>query len=102
MIKVEAIENFTLEKFNEIKNIQRMSKDQKGKLYKGDVFECTEEMAKYLTGENALQKTVVKIIEVKPEKEEVKKTVENTTEEIKPKTTTKKRSTKKTTKKAKE
>ena len=66
MIKVEVIENFTLKDFNELKNIKRKSTGQDGKLYVGDTFECSEKMAKYLTGDNLLKKIVVKVIEVEP------------------------------------
>lgn len=67
MIKCEVIKEFTLEKFDELKNIERKRIDTKGKLYEGDTFECTEEMYKYLTGTNDKGITVVKVIEVKPE-----------------------------------
>ena len=69
LIKVEVIEEFTLERFNEITNIQRRNKDQYGRLYVGDTFECEKELAEYLTGGNALKKVVVKVIEVIPKKE---------------------------------
>lgn len=64
MIKVEVIENFTLKDFDELKNIKRKTTGQDGKLYVGDTFECSEKMAKYLTGDNLLKKVVVKVIEV--------------------------------------
>ena len=69
MIKVEALENFTLAKFDELKNIIRKNpnKNEKGKLYEGDVFECSKELADYLLGANALGRAVVKVIEVEPE-----------------------------------
>lgn len=70
MIKVEVInEDFTLERFGELKNIVRKNKEEKGKLFKGDVFECSEELCDYLSGNNPLKKAVVKIIEIKPKKE---------------------------------
>ena len=68
MIKCEVIENFTLKDFKKLKNIIRKGKNLDGHLYKEDTFECDEDMAKYLTGENADKKVVVKIIEVKPKK----------------------------------
>ena len=78
MIKCEVIKEFTLEKFNELKNIQRRRINTYGKLYDGDIFECTKEMAEYLTGKNDKGNVVVKVIEVIPEKiiekEEIKKT----------------------------
>lgn len=68
MIKVEVIENFTLKKFGELKNLVRKSIGKEGELKVGDTFECSEEMAQYLTGDNALKKVVVKVIEIKEEK----------------------------------
>ena len=68
MIKVEVIERFTLKDFNELKNIKRKSVEKEGTLYVGDTFECSEDMAKYLTGDNALKKAVVKVIEIVPQK----------------------------------
>ena len=69
MIKCKVIEEFTLERFKEIKNIQRVSKDQVGRLYVGDTFECEKELAEYLTGNNAKKKVVVEVIEVIPKEE---------------------------------
>lgn len=68
MVKVEVIEDFTLERFNELKNIQRKGKDIKGSLFKGDEFDCSKELADYLLGNNKLNKAFIKIIEVIPEK----------------------------------
>lgn len=73
MIKVEVIEDFTLQKFGEIKNIERKGKSQEGKLFIGDIFECNEKMADYLTGNNSINRAVVKVIEVIPEKENIEK-----------------------------
>ena len=69
MIEVEVIENFTLKDFNKIKNLKRynLENNKNGWLYEKDTFECTEDMAKYLTGKNILNKKVVQIIEVIPE-----------------------------------
>lgn len=72
MIKVEVIENFTLGKFNELINIERVSRNEPGKLYKGDKFTCTKDMADYLMGGNATGRPFVKIIEIIPEKAEIK------------------------------
>ena len=83
MIKVEVInDDFTLERFNELKNIVRKSKEEKGKLFKGDTFECSEELCDYLSGNNPLNKKVVKIIEVEPKKEIAKKELEKAVEDI--------------------
>ena len=67
MIKCEVIKEFTLERYNEIKNIQRRRIDTKGKLYVGDIFECDKEMADYLMGDNKDRQVVVRVIEVEPE-----------------------------------
>ncbi len=74
MIKVKVIEEFTLKDFDKLENIKRANADEKGKLFVGDEFNCDENMAKYLTGNNLLGKTVVEIIEVKEEKKEKKET----------------------------
>lgn len=73
MIKVEAIEDFTLNEFNKISNIKRKLLNVEGSIYKGDTFECSKEMAKYLMGGNEQGKTVIKVIEVEPEKADRKK-----------------------------
>lgn len=73
MIKCKVIENFTLEKFNQLENVKKIEIRKDNEFGVGDTFECTEKMADYLTGNNALNKTVVKVIEVVPEQlEEVK------------------------------
>ena len=101
MIKVEVIKDFTLGAFDELKNIQRKSIEEKGRLFKGDIFECTKEMADYLLGENALKSPFVKVIEIIPEEVKIE---ESKTEEIKAtkvkdkKTTTKRKSIAKKTK----
>lgn len=73
MIKVEVTEDFTLQEFDKLKNIIRKDKEQKGKLFIGDTFECDEKMADYLTGNNSINRAVVKVIEVIPEKENTEK-----------------------------
>ena len=69
MIKVEVTEEFTLARFDELKNIQRKGNDLKGRLFIGDEFECTKELADYLLGGNKLKKAFIKILEVIPETE---------------------------------
>ncbi len=81
MIKCEVIKEFTLKKFDELKNIKRRSIDIKGKLYVGDTFECDKEMADYLMGNNKNRQVVVKVLEVIPE---VEATIEYSTEEKEP------------------
>lgn len=86
MIKCEVIKEFTLEKFNDLENIQRKSIDTKGKLYVGDIFECSSEMASYLMGNNDKRQVVVKIIELEPEELEVKEPQDNEPNVEEPKT----------------
>lgn len=99
MVKVEVIENFTLKKFNELKNIERKNRDEQGKLFKGDTFECSEEMARYLSGENKDKKVVVEIVSIETKEKEIETSVEYTNEEIEPKATIKKATKKKKIKK---
>ena len=96
MVKVEVTEEFILERFNELKDIQRISKEQTGRLFVGDNFYCEKDLADYLLGANPLNRPVVKVIEVEPkitinEEEIVKKVFE----ENKPKSTKKKKTSKK-------
>lgn len=66
MIKLQALEDFSLRRFNELKNIVRknINKNEEGMLYEGDIFECEKELADYLCGNNPLNKKVVTILEV--------------------------------------
>lgn len=95
MIKVKALQEFTYGDFDKIKNLERHNKDknQHGRLYAGDTFECTKKMTEYLTGKCGY--VLVKILEVIPE--EVKK--EAKVEEIASKPKTTRKSTPKKTKK---
>ena len=72
MIKCEVIKGFTLKDFDKLRNIVRYNKDEKGKLFLRDIFECDENMAEYLTGKNFNKDIVVKIIEVMPEETSLK------------------------------
>lgn len=67
MIKCEVIGKFTLEKFNKLKNVEKVMKRKDNEFGVGDTFECDKEMAGYLLGNNVLNKVVVKVIEVEPE-----------------------------------
>lgn len=60
MIKVEVIEKFTLERFGELKNIERVRLETPGRLNVGDKFECEKELAEYLLGNNPIKRPVVK------------------------------------------
>ena len=75
MIKVEAIQQFTLSKFNEISNLKRNKVDKKGEIFVGDTFECSKEMVEYLTGKNENGYVVVKVIEIEPEKKSKNKKI---------------------------
>ena len=67
MIKVEVIENFTLEDYRKLKNVNKVISRKENEFGTRDTFECDEKMVDYLTGNNALNKVVVKVIEVEPE-----------------------------------
>lgn len=69
MIKVEALKDFRLERFDELVDLERKNAmhNEKGKLYEGDTFYCTKEMADYLMGNNPINTIVVKLLEVAPE-----------------------------------
>lgn len=71
MIKCKVIENFTLEKFDQLENVKKVEIRKDNEFGVRDTFECDEKMVDYLTGNNALNKTVVKVIEIEPKKEEV-------------------------------
>lgn len=64
MIKLQAIKDFTLSRYDEIKNLQPRSIKKVGKLYNNDIFECSIDLARYLLGENEKKLIVVKILEV--------------------------------------
>lgn len=83
MIKVKALREFTYGKFDKITNLERYDKEknQDGRLYEKDTFECTDDMAKYLTG--GCGYVLVKVIEVIPEEVPVVENVEEKIEEIK-------------------
>lgn len=67
MIKVEVIQPFTLSKFNELKNVVKVIPRNENEFGNGDTFECTKEMADYLTGNNGGNHVVIKVLEVIPE-----------------------------------
>ena len=89
MVKVKALREFTYGNFDKITNLVRndKNKNQHGRLYEKDVFECTKEMATYLTG--GCGYVLVKILEVIPDEvvEELQEVIEETKaeEEEKPK-----------------
>jgi len=69
MIKLEVTERFTLQRFDELKDIERIGTATYGQLFVGDKFWCEKELADYLMGNNKLNKSFVKVIEIMPEKE---------------------------------
>lgn len=87
MVKLKALETFSLGRFDELKNLERANanNDLEGKLYKDDIFECELDLAKYMLNEtaNPVNRAVVEIIEVKPVKAKEEKT-EEVKEPIKP------------------
>lgn len=66
MIKLEVTERFTLQRFDELKDIERIGTDSYGQLNVGDKFWCEKELADYLMGNNKLNKSFVKVIEIMP------------------------------------
>lgn len=95
MIRAKATLEFTLDKFNELKKLERkdLNKNKKGTIYIGDVFECDKGMARYLLGDNDKKAIVIEVLEVIPEKAETKNELGNPigTREIKTKKATKKK-----------
>lgn len=87
MVECKTIKEFTLEDFDKLKNIKRIDKEEEGRLFVGDTFECDDKMADYLTGNNNAKQIVVEIIreipevkeKSKEEKKEVKKPVRRKT-----------------------
>jgi hypothetical protein len=92
MVKLECTYEFTLKRFNELFNITRKNADKKadGLLYVGDTFECSQELADYLLGNNQSKIVVAKVLEVIPEVQiisqspvdELKKGIEKSTKTI--------------------
>lgn len=65
MIKLRAKQDFTLKDYKKLKNIESKHQErEKNTLYKDDMFECDEKMAKYLLGNNDLKIVVAELIEV--------------------------------------
>ena len=75
MIKCIVTKGFTLHEFDKLKNLKRSgARNEKGRLYVNDTFECSKKMADYLTGNNKDKEVVVSIKEIEPEYKEVKLT----------------------------
>lgn len=84
MIKCEVIKEFTLGDFDKLQNIVRKNQEEKGRLFVGDVFECTKDLADYLLGDNSANEVVIKVLEIKPEEEKNVDITETTFELRKP------------------
>jgi len=76
MVRVKVIKDFSFGAFDSIEStlVRANAKENvRGKLYANDTFECEEDTARYLTGNNPIKEVVVEIVEnIKP-KEEVNK-----------------------------
>lgn len=64
MIKVQAIKDFTLSRYNEIENLKPRTIRKEGKIYTNDIFECSIDLAQYLSGKNDKGIVAVKILEI--------------------------------------
>ena len=65
MIKLRAKQDFTLKDYKKLKNIEsKHEKREKNTVYKDDMFECDEKMAKYLLGNNDLKIVVAELVEI--------------------------------------
>ena len=82
MIKVKALMNFTLARFNEITNLKRIGNEEPGKLFTGDTFECSKDLADYLAGGNGKGVIAVEIIEIIPDTYEDVKLVDTDKVEV--------------------
>lgn len=92
MVKCETIKEFTLQRYDELKNIVRRNGiEEKGKLRVGDTFECSKELCDYLMGNNLKGEKVVRVIEIIPDNQ----TKEEITQVIEEKPKKKKRNSKK-------
>lgn len=82
MISCEVIEKFTLEDFDKLKNVKKVMNRKENEFGVKDTFECDKEMVDYLTGNNPLNKAVVKVIEVMPEENQEEKSKKVTKKKI--------------------
>lgn len=74
MIKLKAIQDFTLKDYKKLKNMQsKKINRENNKVYNQDIFECDEKMARYLLGENSQNIKVVEVIEIMNENKKTEK-----------------------------
>ena len=68
---VQAIESFTYDKFNELKDLIRYNKqnNKQGTLYEGDIFDCSDEIMNYLLNNvpNKPNRSLIRVILYKDE-----------------------------------
>ena len=55
MVKVQAIIDFTYKNYDKIQNLNSIDEIERGKIFKGDIFEIENEEAVYLAGKNELE-----------------------------------------------
>lgn len=65
-IIAQVIKGFTLKDFKKIKIVKRIGKSEKGRLFRGDILECDEQMANYLLKDNKKQEPFIEILEIIP------------------------------------
>ena len=85
MVKAQALQDFSLGRFDELKNMERANqfRNANGQVYTNDIFECSNELAEYLLGANDSKITVIKVLEVIPEEtKEVKPIIRNPKKKI--------------------
>ena len=68
LITVECLDSFSLSAFNDVYNLKRKNiyNNKSGELYLGDIFDCDQQLADYLMGNNANGTIVVKEIKKTP------------------------------------
>lgn len=60
-VNCEAMQHFTLGRFDELENVVRKQKGNRGELNAGDTFTCTHDIAEYLLGDNKYHKAYIRI-----------------------------------------
>lgn len=64
MVKVEALIDFDYKNYVRIQNLETKTKKQKGKIFKGDIFEVEDKEALYLSGQNEQNIVAIKTLEI--------------------------------------
>lgn len=64
MVKVEALIDFDYKNYVKIQNLETKTKKQKGRIFKGDIFEIEDKEALYLSGQNEQNIVAVKTLEI--------------------------------------